>query len=263
MTTYIRKPINDKGSNVMKIQTKETAMKPATPKTEQQPPTLLRKAVLGGVLSFRWGLLFTALAALQSNVIFADEIYLQGFVAGSDPFWLHRLTNYSGSLSLSHVGNWASLSGSVAFGSVQLNLKAGADSTGAGYVTSQGHWTDTITINSDDPALLGSSGTAQLIFHLSGSQVVGILNGGQNEYSIVFDGDFGYGGYNGDYTGGYMGCYPNCFSGTHIADLATFTHSKGIIFGAPFPLECELDGAATPGDGSDSTSLQASFLFGT
>jgi hypothetical protein len=250
----------------MKIQTKETAMKPATPKTEQQPPTLLRKAVFGGVLSFRWGLLFTALAALLSNVIFADEIFLSGFVAGSDPFWLHRLTNNSGSLSMSHVGNWASLSASVAFGSVQLNLKAGTDASHSGYVTSQGHWTDTITINSDDPALLGSSGTVGLIFHLSGSQVVGIIASGTgNDYAITFDGDFGYGGYTGEYTGGYMGCYPTaCFDGTHIADLATFTHSKGIfIFGAPFPFECELYGAVTPSSGGDSTSLQASLLSGT
>jgi hypothetical protein len=264
MKTCIRKPINDKGSNVMKIQTKETAMKPATPKTEQQPPTLLRKAVFGGVLSFRWGLLFTALASILPNVIFADEIYLTDLVLGSDPFWRQSLTNNSGSLSMSHVGNWSSLSASVAFGSVQLNLKAAASSTGAGYATCHGHWTDTITINSDDPALLGSSGTVQLIFHLSGSQVVGIIaSGTANEYTIVFDGDFGYGGYNGNYTGGYMGCYPNCFSGTHIADLATFTHSKGIIFGAPFPFECELSGGVTPSSGGDSTSLQASLLSGT
>src|ERR1035438_7975000 len=53
-----RKPINDKGSNVMKIQTEGAAMKPATPKTELPPSTQLRNAVSGGSLKQLLGHIF-------------------------------------------------------------------------------------------------------------------------------------------------------------------------------------------------------------
>jgi len=49
-TSNDQKPINDKGTNVMKTQPKGAAVNPSIPKTEFQQSTQLLKTVTGGSL---------------------------------------------------------------------------------------------------------------------------------------------------------------------------------------------------------------------
>src|ERR1035437_2051936 len=84
--------------------------------------------------------------------------YLDGF---------HNIPPVSGSTSLSFSGALGHLTVSASCGSISVSAHSGSDGSGNGsYFSGGGSWSDTITINSSDPSLNGTSGTMRTTYNL-------------------------------------------------------------------------------------------------
>lgn len=185
----------------------------------------------------------SALLLTSNLVASADEIHLNAFQAGSDPVFTFNQTGPS-PLSVSHSAAYGSLSGSSAFGRLELSLSGVGTANNNAYVSVNGYWLDTYTISPSDPALNGTAATALFTFTATGSQTaVNIM--GRNDFTISINDNVVY---DGQYKVGVP------FAGTHIEEVGTFTFPVSFVFGSPFTLNTRLSGLVDNGSGADSTA---------
>jgi hypothetical protein len=101
--------------------------------------------------------------------VLADHTLVSGWLGGYNP--ILRSTNTAGTVSESQGGITGAFSASASFG--RIDVRADSFYPGyplnSGFAIDSGEWDDTITIQPDDPALLGKPGTAVFNYYLNGS----------------------------------------------------------------------------------------------
>jgi hypothetical protein len=156
--------------------------------------------------------------------VLADQILVYGWLGGYNP--MLRSTNSVGTVNVSEGGITGAFSASASFGRIDVR----ADSfypeypLGPGYATGSGGWDDTITIQPDDPAQLGTPGTAVFTYYLNGSY----WGVGLAQFSVSTE--CGCGG-------------PSTYGGTPI--VSSFTITRPFTFGSPLWVQMGLEGRAT------------------
>lgn len=182
---------------------------------------------------------FLALAFVCApvNNVFADEVELttRGNY-GPAGVWFRIVTNSAGSVTAANSDATWSIKGTTSMGRIDLDMTAidGAYPL-SGYAYATGFWENNITIQPDNPALLGTHGTAVFTYHLSGSQSLNRYNACDNSWDISTE--LG-GGPNGrDYGDG-------TYYNQHISDVPTYTVARSFTFGGSVYEEMSLDGDA-------------------
>lgn len=107
--------------------------------------------------------------AIFPLVSHADENYADGWLGS--PYKQQRMTNFNGSASVSGSGITGTFNSSTTPGRVQVNLSAypAQYPNTFGYSSASGTWYDTVTIQPDNPALVGTGGTAAFTYYLNGT----------------------------------------------------------------------------------------------
>jgi hypothetical protein len=183
-------------------------------------------------------------------------IQVHGFGNGYDGSWNVIQTNGSGTVTAANAGVYRSIKASASFGRIDIDLTATSPAYPYGSNASGvGHWGDTITIQPDNPALLGTPGTAVFTYHVSGSQSLNQAFNTQNSYFIYDEcgcgGPLGQDGGNGTY------------SGPRLSDLANYTELRAFTFGVPLYYEMNLNCNVTvPYGGTAAGTLHASLAAG-
>jgi hypothetical protein len=165
--------------------------------------------------------------------VLADQILVSGWLGGYSP--ILRSTNTTGTVSVSQGGITGAFSASASFG--RIDLRADSFSPGYplnGFAIDSGEWDDTITIQPDDPALVGEPGTAVFNYYLNGSY----WGAGSGQFNV----------FNECACGG-----PSTYGGTPI--VSSFTITRSFTFGSPFGLQMVLDGRAAGLIGGVDVSL--------
>ena len=147
----------------------------------------------------------------------ADENVATGWLGGYSK--ILRATNFTGTASVSDNGPTGAYSASASNGRSQLRAFSFYPGypVNYGYSYAGGYWTDTVTIQPDNPALLGTPGTAVFTYYLNGSV-------SSSDYSLCqFDvsTECECGG-------------PSTYLGTPI--VSSFTVARGFTFGSPLGL---------------------------
>jgi hypothetical protein len=182
---------------------------------------------------------FLALAFVCApvNNVFADKVLVSvNGHYGPAGTWIRTVTNSAGSVSAANSDSTWSIKATTSMGRIDLDMTA-IDGTYpySGYAYAVGLWDNTVTILPDDPALLGTGGTAVFTYHLSGSQSLNRYYACDNSWSLATEAG---GGPNGrDYGDG-------TYAGQHISDVPTYTVARSFTFGGPVFEEMDLSGDA-------------------
>lgn len=176
-----------------------------------------------------------ALATFLPAFCRADQLHLVVQVRGSDPNQTYNQFSSGGSMTKTFSGAYGSATGSVTYGSIDLEAHATADSTNFGWYADNASWDDTITINPTDPSLIGTTGVARFTYHLTGSVAVS-----GTPYNVNFGLNLPSGA---QYSGGYTGS-STTYSGSQISDLGTVTDDVTFTFGTPFTITTGLGAGA-------------------
>jgi hypothetical protein len=159
-------------------------------------------------------------------------------------------------------GKYVTASGSVTYGSLQMDFDLVGDPTyatgGSDTVGINTYWINTLTINPANPALIGTPGTVRIAYGLKSS--VSVKNVGRYAalyYLLYVDSYFNAAG---SYT-----CPEGMYSGSPMSDHASFTVDIPMIFGTPFTSQTELDvnGTSGPYGGYASETLHATLTSGS
>ena len=169
-----------------------------------------------------------------------DTVHGGNYQRGGDPLRSFNQTSTGAALSSTFFGAFGQGSMSVSHGAGDLLYISTSGGGKAGYRNGDLSWTDTVTINPNDPALLGTSGTAKFTYHLDGSiNITGIPY--FVDYYMYLPSSFRFGDIS--YHGGFENS--TTYSGTPLADLSTMTDSIGFTFGTPFTIKTALSAGAT------------------
>ena len=212
-------------------------------------------------LSVALGFLTLFFWTATTSQLKADEIYLNVLLYGSDPT-VH--TNYTSGFpaNASLSGKYGTASGSVTYGSLQMDFDLVGDPTygtgGSDTVGINTHWINSLTINPANPALLGTPGTVRIAYWLKSS--VSVKNVGRYAALIYWIDVDSYFNVTGSYT-----CPEGMYSGSPMSDHASFTVDIPMIFGTPFTSQTELDvnGTSGPYGGFASETLHATLTSGS
>lgn len=174
----------------------------------------------------------------------ADTIHGINTEIGGGPYGTFNQTSTGGSLSSSFTNAYGHADMSVSHGAGTINDHSIADGGTRGQNSGSLSWTDTVTINPSDSALLGTGGTAIFTYHLTGSMTV---TGAPNTvyYHVQLP--------SGNELAGFYQNSSTLSSGTPISDWFTFTDAVFFNFGTPFSVTTSLSGAAALVVGAPTT----------
>jgi len=185
---------------------------------------------MGGVLAL------ILLGSSWSGTVFADQAYVYGWLGGYSK--VLRATNSS----VADNGLTGAYNASASVGRVRARVYPfpAAYPYNYGYADGSGSWDDTITIQPDNPALLGTSGTAVFTYYLNGS--ASVIDYQQVRFSVSTE--CGCGG-------------PSTYGGTPI--VSSFPIVRTFTFGTPFQI---LMGLESFGAGYSANNMDVSLTAG-
>ena len=114
-------------------------------------------------------LILAATLSVPAHCRAQDTVHGGNYQRGGDPLRSFNQTSTGPALSSTFSGSYGQGSMSVSHGAGDLIYISTSGNGKAGYRNGDLSWTDTVTINPNDPALWGTSGTAKFTYHLDGS----------------------------------------------------------------------------------------------
>jgi len=167
----------------------------------------------------------------QFNLFASDQTFIHLYGLGDN--YLNQATTNNVPFSYANSGNGWSVRATAGFGRSSVALDETCPPTLEQWETLAADWSDTVTIQPDDPTLEGTSGTANFNYHVNGFESVTLDPSGANEVYYQIDdaawGDDSDGvGPGGQDLADGKGMLPP------LSSVATFTMHRSFTFGAPF-----------------------------